>query len=103
MAAANVRGILVEAEAIERLRFYADNYDQLFFKPLGGSNKQIILGTKPYQCRFCGGTPPKCTFSKRAHAVSELLGNKVLKSLYECDACNKRFSAFEDDLAKLTL
>ena len=27
----------------------------------------------------------------------------ALISLYECDECNDRFSAFEDDLGKLTL
>jgi hypothetical protein len=97
------QGIPVETEALKRLRFYADNYDQLFFRGLGGTNKQIVLGTKPYRCRFCDGTPPKCTFKKRAHSVSELLGNKAIKSLYECDACNERFAAFEDDLAKMTL
>jgi hypothetical protein len=61
------------------------------------------LGRKPFECRFCGGKPPEKTFRKRAHAVSELLGNKIMVSLYECDDCNKRFSRFEDDLAKMTL
>jgi hypothetical protein len=32
-----------------------------------------------------------------------LLGNKVVKALYECDTCNERFCTFEDDLAKMTL
>jgi hypothetical protein len=79
-------GIPVETEALKALRFYTDHYDQLFFRGLGGTNKQMVLGTKPYKCRFCGGERPARTFRKRAHAVSELLGNKVLKSLYECDA-----------------
>jgi len=96
-------GIPFDTEALKALRFYTDHYDQLLFRGLGGTNKQIVLGTKPYNCRFCGGERPARTFSKRAHAVSELLGNKVLKSLYECDSCNERFAAFEDDLAKMTL
>ncbi len=91
-----------ETAALKALQFYASNYTNLMFRGLGG-NKQIILGSKPFKCRFCGGEPPKRTFKKRAHAVSELLGNKVLKSLYECDACNERFCGFEDDLAKMTL
>jgi hypothetical protein len=100
--AAHMQVIPFETAALEALQFYASNYTNLMFRGLGG-NKQIILGSKPFKCRFCGGEPPKRTFKKRAHAVSELLGNKVLKSLYECDACNERFCGFEDDLAKMTL
>lgn len=43
------------------------------------------------------------TFGKEAHAVPELAANRTLVSLYECDVCNDRFSAFEDDLGKMTL
>jgi hypothetical protein len=43
------------------------------------------------------------TFRKEAHAISELAGNGTLLSYYECDDCNNRFSAFEDDLGKFTL
>jgi hypothetical protein len=96
------QGIPVETEALGAMKFYLENYDHLEFRGLSG-NKQVILGTKPHKCRFCSGEPPKKTFGKRAHAVSELLGNKVLKSLYECDDCNERFSDFEDDLSKMTL
>jgi hypothetical protein len=95
-----LKGIVVEIEA---LKFYAHNYTTLMFAGLGPGNKTILLGSKPFECRFCGGKPPERTFKKRAHAVSELLGNKILKSLYECDACNERFSGFEDDLAKMTI
>lgn len=97
------QGIPVETEALKALRFYAEHYDTLFFRGVGGANKQIMLGTKPNKCRFCDGERPARTFKKRAHTVSELLGNKAIKSLYECDTCNDRFKAFEDDLAKLTL
>jgi hypothetical protein len=99
---APMQGIPMETEALKVLQFYAHNYTNLIFRGIGG-NKQIILGRKPFRCRFCGGGPPERTFKKRAHAVSELLGNKVLKSLYECDTCNERFAGFEDDLAKMTL
>jgi hypothetical protein len=99
---APMQGIPVETEALKALQFYERNYTKLMFRGLGG-NKQIILGSKPFKCRFCGGEPPERTFKKRAHAVSELLGNKVMKSLYECDTCNERFCGFEDDLAKMTL
>lgn len=97
-----VPGIEVESEALKALLFYEQNYTLLMFRSLAG-NKQIILGRKPFKCRYCDGEPPKRTFKKRAHAVSELLGNKIMKSLYECDTCNERFCGFEDDLAKMTL
>jgi hypothetical protein len=96
-------GIAVETEAFNALQFYSHNYTTLVFAGLGSENKRIVLGRKPFECRFCGGKPPEKTFRKRAHAVSELLGNKIMVSLYECDDCNKRFSRFEDDLAKMTL
>jgi hypothetical protein len=96
-------GIAVEPEALKALQFYDHNYSVLFSAALGAGSKRIVLGTKPFQCRFCGGTEPQKTFKKRAHAVSELLGNKIIVSLYECDDCNKRFAGFEDDLAKMTL
>ena len=94
--------IVAETHALAALTFYAHNYTTLTFAGLGAQNKQIVLGSKPFQCRFCGGKPPQRTFAKRAHAVSELLGNKVMTSLYECDTCNERFSKFEDDLGKMT-
>lgn len=97
------KGIFVDSEALKALEFYAHNYTALTFTVLGAGGKRIVLGTKPFMCRFCGGKPPERTFKKRAHAVSELLGNKIMVSLYECDDCNERFSGFEDDLAKMTL
>lgn len=98
-----VKGTVVDTEALKALEFYAHNYTTLMFAGLGLGNKTVVLGSEPFECRFCGGKPPERTFKKRAHAVSELLGNKILKSLYECDACNERFSGFEDDLAKMTI
>jgi hypothetical protein len=95
------RGYVVNPAADDALEFYEQHYTPLEFRDLAG-NKQVVLGSKPFKCRFCGGEPPTHTFRKRAHAISELLGNKIIKSLYECDACNQRFRDFEDDLAKMT-
>lgn len=48
---------------------------------------------------FCGKQPPEVTFSKVAHAIPELLGNKSIESAYECDTCNKNFGeGIENDL-----
>ena len=98
-----MKGIVVETEALKALEFYAHNYTTLMFAGLGLGNKNIVLRSEPFECRFCGGKRPEKTCKKRAHAVSELLGNKIMKSLYECDDCNKRFSRFEDDLARITI
>jgi|ERR1700732_874935 len=96
-------GIPVETGALKALQFYADNYAQLMFKTLGSESENIVLREEPFECRFCGGKPPTRTFRNRAHAVSALLGNRVVKSRYECDDCGKRFCAFEDDLGKMTM
>jgi hypothetical protein len=36
-------------------------------------------------CRFCSLSVPAVTFRMKAHAVSELLGNKTIRSMNECD------------------
>jgi len=97
------QGMFVETEALKALEFYATNYTTLAFAGLGSENKRVVLGSKPFVCRFCGGNAPERTFRKSAHAVSELLGNKIMVSRYECDSCNERFGRFEDDLGKMTL
>jgi hypothetical protein len=95
--------LILESRAAEALKFYAENYDQLFFEALGPGKSPIVLGTKPQTCRFCDRSRPAVTFKKKAHAVPELVGNKRASTLYECDDCNNRFSSFEDDLGKMTL
>lgn len=95
--------LVLESRAAESLKFYAENYDQLFFEGLGSGGAPIILGKAPQICRFCDRSEPAVTFKKKAHAAPELVGNKRAFTLYECDDCNSRFSSFEDDLAKMTL
>ena len=52
-------------------------------------------------CRFCLKSSPEVTFSKKAHAISNLLGNDEIFSIDECDTCNEFFGiSFEDDLSK---
>jgi len=95
--------IVVETEALKAMTFYAHNYETLYFRALRPDGKREVLGSKPPRCRFCGRGKPEARFSKDAHVVPAFVGNKVLFSRYECDDCNDRFSAFEDDLAKMTL
>ncbi len=40
---------------------------------------------------------PDVTFKKIAHAISHMVGNRVLKSDYECDMCNQFFSTYETE------
>lgn len=42
-------------------------------------------------CRFCGLNSNNVTFTKKAHAISEALGNKNIITNEECDECNARF------------
>lgn len=42
-------------------------------------------------CRWCGMSMPVVTFKKKAHAISESLGNKNVVLNDECDECNNRF------------
>lgn len=48
-------------------------------------------------CRFCGKSIPEITFNKKAHALSEFLGNKTIICREECDCCNDWFSKIEQD------
>ena len=51
------------------------------------------------KCRFCDNDDRQ-KFRKKAHTFPEALGNKWVFSNDECDACNSRFSVYEDSLAK---
>jgi len=61
-------------------------------------NKEILLGDKneTQRCRFCGKSFPIVSFNSDAHAIPHFIGNRILKSLYECDKCNHYFSKMEE-------
>jgi HNH endonuclease len=65
-------------------------------------SKIEFIGQRDHRvCRYCGGEKPEVTFKERAHALPELIGNRWLFALDECDVCNDFFSvALEDHLAK---
>jgi len=78
-------------------------------KPLFQSYNITVLGQyrhsignprkKDRVCRFCSRSMPEVTFNKKAHAISEGIGNKTLMIYDECDTCNNRFSeTIEPDL-----
>ncbi|WP_304708780.1 HNH endonuclease [uncultured Rikenella sp.] len=64
------------------------------------TDKRIELGDKTNRrCRFCGKQNPEVRFKQIKHAIPELIGNRTLISMYECDDCNAHFSKMENDFA----
>lgn len=70
--------------------FALENYNMISFPP----DKSTGIG-EPFKinrvCRFCQGKFPEVSFRKKAHAISEALGNKSIISNEECDSCNDKF------------
>ncbi|GGJ29485.1 HNH endonuclease [Paenibacillus hunanensis] len=90
-------------ELTERMMHFHNNYDVAFsyVHNLGETQAIVDRPDKDKVCRFCRKQYPEVKFKKKAHAISEMLGNKefVLKS--ECDTCNSFFGQkLEDDLGK---
>ncbi len=74
------------------------NYDTSSF---GNSHRQTIgePNKRKRVCRFCGRANPAVNFIRKAHAISEALGNKNLVLNEECDECNEHFgNGIERDL-----
>lgn len=87
--------------ASKRNMLIMDNYDFIFLYHRDGKIKTRMISDQDNTCRFCGKKHPEVTFSKKAHAISELIGNKELILKNECDLCNDRIGAlFEDQFAK---
>lgn len=85
----------------ERINILINNYESVFSYHRGLKIETTIIKDKNESCRFCGKTSPNVKFSKKAHAISELIGNKELILKNECDSCNKRIGdLFEDQFAK---
>lgn len=79
-------------EAKKALRFFEENYRDIGHWLLGEPAKKVVLTSSRHNvCRFCDRASPIVTFRKKAHAIPECLGNKVLTTQYECDACNEFF------------
>lgn len=90
-------------ELTKRMMHFNDNYDVAFSYVHNLGETQVIVDQpdKDKVCRFCGKQSPEVKFKKKAHAISEMIGNKefVLKS--ECDTCNSFFGQrLEDDFGK---
>jgi hypothetical protein len=90
-------------EADERYKaLYAplfDSYD--LFQYVDDGKNNLCVGEPERQkriCRFCGKGMPDVSFSERAHAIPEAIGNKHLFCNEECDNCNTRLHNVEDNL-----
>lgn len=76
----------------------SNNYSHLISYHL--NDKRIELGNKVNRkCRFCGKQTPEVKFKQKTHAIPELIGNKTLISMYECDNCNAHFAQIETHFA----
>ncbi|MDE5789688.1 MAG: hypothetical protein K2H96_00465 [Muribaculaceae bacterium] len=71
---------------------------QCAYKVIGyDGSYQAYIGEKKCVCRFCGKRIPETRFRKKAHALSESIGNKYIINNEECDNCNEYFSKIEED------
>ena len=85
-------------QTVEELKKSFDDYSKCIlqhYEIVASHNASCSLtkiGHKEYSqrvCRFCGRTESDgVTFRKKAHAISELIGNKSLILCDECDDCN---------------
>lgn len=78
-------------------------YELVADHPLKGGRKIWLGKAEPRRCRYCQNSEPDASFSTESHAIPECLGNDVLISADECDACNSRFSeSFEHHMDRYT-
>ena len=75
-------------ELSERMQYYMANYDCIYTYVHNLGETQPIVDYQDKVCRFCGRRYPEVKFRKKAHAISELLGNKEFVMKNECDECN---------------
>ena len=75
-------------------------------------NKYNLIATTIYRytvispirkCRFCEQDERDTSFKKKAHILSELLGENNIICYDECDKCNELFSKYESHLSKYFL
>ena len=73
------------------------------YSPIAVANTgcgKIYLGESG-RCRYCHKKSPEVSFSKEAHAIPHLLGNREIFSRDECNSCNEFFGdRYDDDLSK---
>ena len=91
----------MDSSIVDRMRYFIDNYDVAYTYVHNIGEPQYIEDPVEKVCRFCGKRYPEVSFKKKAHAISEALGNKELVLRNECDNCNLEFGKLlEDELSK---
>ncbi len=91
-----------EQDAAAR-QYFDEHYEVITQHPLVAQRPILLPLDNPHRraCRFCGRDTTQAQFKNDAHAVSNLLGNKSLFSLNECNDCNKMLGQkYEDQLGK---
>jgi hypothetical protein len=91
-----------EEDAAAR-RYFDEHYEVIAHHPLVAPRPILLPFDNPdrRQCRFCGRDTTQVKFKNDAHAVSNLLGNKSLFTLNECNECNTSLGQkYEDQLGK---
>ena len=79
------------------------NYNKIAEFALSSKTKtKFGDNTEGRQCRFCKRKRPEAKFSKTAHSIPAMLGNKALFSNDECNLCNEIGSKLESHLSNLT-
>ena len=86
----------------EDFYYFKMRYTALFARHFAHDSNRAFIGNKDNRvCRYCEKVKPEVEFRNSAHAVPNLIGNRWLFALDECDTCNKLFNALtEDHLAK---
>jgi hypothetical protein len=85
------------------LQYFKERYEIAVRHPLVAPRPIMLPPDDPLQrrCRFCGRDSTEVCFNDKAHAISNLLGNKSLFSPNECDDCNRLYGQkYEDQLGK---
>lgn len=86
-------GISVEEMQKQMDEFFGELLKTYAIQPFDGKTK-ISIG-EPIKskrvCRFCNNNRENVSFKKKAHAISESLGNKKIILNEECDECNIKF------------
>lgn len=90
---ANIEGKSIKNIEKENLDFFGQSIKKYSITGFGNQNRKIGQPIKQKRkCRFCQKSMPEVTFSQKAHAISEALGNKTVILFDECDNCNEKFS-----------
>ena len=94
-----LKAIINERNTNKDDTFFVLNWARLYLKyetySYGFLTDKIYVGEEDADkcvCRFCGRTGKK-HFTKKAHAIMDALGNKLLYCYEECDTCNQEFEA----------